>query len=108
FVVFAVILIALALINIYSSQLVAGLNSISVWWHVIGVAVIIGVLVFVPSHHQSVNFVFTHKINNSGWLGGSLTGSFWIFILTQGFLLTMYTQTGYDASAHISEETHGA
>ncbi len=25
-----------------------------------------------------------------------------------GFLLTMYTQTGYDASAHVSEETKGA
>jgi amino acid transporter len=29
-------------------------------------------------------------------------------VLPLGFLLTMYTQTGYDASAHISEETHGA
>ena len=25
-----------------------------------------------------------------------------------GFLLTMYTQTGYDASAHTAEETQGA
>ena len=25
-----------------------------------------------------------------------------------GFLLTMYTQTGYDASAHTAEETKGA
>ena len=25
-----------------------------------------------------------------------------------GFLLTMYTQTGYDASAHTAEETRGA
>jgi amino acid transporter len=29
-------------------------------------------------------------------------------VLPLGFLLTMYTITGYDASAHISEETHGA
>ena len=29
-------------------------------------------------------------------------------MLPLGFLLTMYTITGYDASAHISEETHGA
>jgi amino acid transporter len=33
---------------------------------------------------------------------------FWFYVLPLGFLLTMYTQTGYDASAHISEETHGA
>src|SRR4029078_5930682 len=86
------------------------LNSVSVWWHVIGVAIIIALLAFVPDHHQSFSFVFGHKQNNSGgWLGGHTNGFFfWIFILSQGFLLTMYTQTGYDASAHISEETQGA
>ncbi len=40
---------------------------------------------------------------------GATSGlKFWIYILPLGFLLTMYTITGYDASAHISEETHGA
>jgi len=33
---------------------------------------------------------------------------FWYYVLPLGFLLTMYTQTGYDASAHLSEETRGA
>ena len=33
---------------------------------------------------------------------------FWFYVLPLGFLLTQYTITGYDASAHISEETHGA
>jgi amino acid transporter len=33
---------------------------------------------------------------------------FWFYILPVGFLLTMYTITGYDASAHLSEETTGA
>jgi amino acid transporter len=33
---------------------------------------------------------------------------YWFYVLPVGFLLTMYTITGYDASAHISEETHGA
>ena len=33
---------------------------------------------------------------------------FWFYVLPLGFLLTMYTITGYDASAHVSEETHGA
>src|SRR3954471_7486617 len=108
FIVFVFLLAIHALINIYSSHLVAMLNSVSVWWHVIGVAVVIVILVVVPDHHQSAKFVFTQKFNNSGWLGGGVTGWFWLFILTQGFLLTMYTQTGYDASAHISEETQGA
>ena len=32
----------------------------------------------------------------------------WFYVLPLGFLLTQYTITGFDASAHISEETHGA
>ena len=33
---------------------------------------------------------------------------YWFYVLPLGFLLTMYTITGYDASAHVSEETHGS
>ncbi len=59
FCIFALFLGLHSLINIYSSPLVARLNNISVGWHVLGVAVIIGILIIVPSHHQSVDFVFT-------------------------------------------------
>src|SRR3954469_21175844 len=104
FVVFVLILILHALVNIYSSRFVALFNNISVFWHVVGVAVIIAILVFVPDRHQDVKFVFGHTINNSGFSGGM----FWFYILPLGFLLTMYTQTGYDASAHVAEETHEA
>jgi len=45
----AIILIAHALINIFSSPLVALFTQISVWWHVIGVLVIIVLLVAVPT-----------------------------------------------------------
>ena len=33
---------------------------------------------------------------------------YWFYVLPLGFLLTQYTITGFDASAHISEETQGA
>ena len=109
FVVFAVILLLHAAINIYSSHLVALFNNISVFWHVAGVAVIIAILVFVPDDHQSADFVFTETLNNSGFSDGSTGGGFfWFYVLPLGFLLTMYTITGYDASAHVSEETHEA
>jgi amino acid transporter len=104
FVLFIVILAIHALINIYSSHLVAMFNNVSVWWHVAGVAAIVGILIFGPEHHQSVKFVFTKTINNSGFGHGM----FWFYVLPLGFLLTQYTITGFDASAHISEETHGA
>jgi amino acid transporter len=104
FVLFILILVADALINIFSSHLVALFTNISVWWHVIGVLVIIVILVAVPSHHQSFAFVFGHRINLSGFNNNM----YWFYVLPLGFLLTMYTITGYDASAHISEETTGA
>ncbi|MCB0865459.1 MAG: amino acid permease [Solirubrobacterales bacterium] len=109
FALFALFLLIHSLINIYSSPLVAMFNNISVFWHVAGVAVIILVLIIVPDDHQSVSFVFGERYNNSGFFDGAISGgSFWFYILPLGFLLTMYTQTGYDASAHISEETKGA
>ena len=107
--VYAFILVLHALINIYSHRLIALFTSVSVWWHVIGTLIILGILIIVPDHHQSANFVFTEKINNSGFSNGALGGTaYWLLVLPVGFLLTMYTITGYDASAHVAEETVGA
>jgi len=55
----------------------------------------------VPSHHQSASWVFSHYVNNTGW--GSK-----IYVLLLGLLLAQYTFTGYDASAHMTEETRSA
>jgi amino acid transporter len=104
FILFLIILALHSVVNIFTSHLVAIFNSVSVWWHVAGVAVILGVLIFVPDHHASANFVFTEHINNSGF-GHSMI---WYYVLPLGFLLTQYTITGFDSCAHISEETHGA
>ncbi|MDQ6692599.1 MAG: amino acid permease [Candidatus Dormibacteraeota bacterium] len=104
FALMAMIMIFGGLINVFSSHLVSLFNRISVWWHVIGVAVIIFILLLVPNHLQSFSYVFGHRLNNSGFSGSM----YWFYVLPVGFLLTMYTITGYDASAHLSEETHGA
>ena len=101
--VYAVILALHAVMNIFSVKLVAFLNDVSVWWHVAGVLIIVGFLIFKPSHHQSFNYVFGHTINNSGF------GHSWLwFVLLLGLLQAQYTYTGYDASAHMSEETKDA
>jgi amino acid transporter len=104
FLLFVIILAVHVIINIRNTHLLSRINSLSVWWHVLGVAAIVLVLIFVPSGHQSFGFVFGHRINQSGF--GS--GMYWFYVLPLGFLLTQYTITGFDASAHISEETHGA
>jgi amino acid transporter len=106
---FFLILTLYTVVNIFADRFLALMNNVSVGWHVLGVAVVIGLLVFVPDDHQDFGFVFGERINNSGLHDGS-TGNlgFWLLVLPIGFLLAMYTQTGYDASAHTAEETRGA
>ncbi|HEY8501614.1 MAG TPA: amino acid permease, partial [Solirubrobacterales bacterium] len=104
FLLFALILLVHTAVNIRRTHLLSLVNSVSVWWHVLGVAAIVLVLIIVPDTHQSLDFVFTERINNSGFSDGM----YWFYVLPLGFLLTQYTITGFDASAHISEETHGA
>ena len=103
FALFALILIIHGLINVFSSHLVSMFTNISVWWHVLGVAAIVIILIAVPSHHASVSYVFGTRT-----FGSFSHGMYWFYVLPLGFLLTMYTITGYDASAHVSEETRGA
>ena len=102
FVMFLVILVVISVLNVASGHLMATLNNISVWWHVFGAAIVIGILLIVPEKHQSLNWMFTEQINNSGF------SNYWFYVLPLGFLLTQYTITGFDASAHLSEETKGA
>jgi amino acid transporter len=109
FLLFLIILVGYTAVNIFADRLLAIFNNISVGWHVVGVLVIIALIVFVPSHHQSFSFVFGQRLNNTGFHGGATSGGFfWLYVLPLGFILTMYTQTGYDASAHTAEETRGA
>jgi amino acid permease (GABA permease) len=100
--VYAVVLLIHGLMNTFGIRLVAFLNNVSVWWHLLGVAIIVLALAIIPAHHQSVSFVFTKFVNNTGWGGAP------IYVFAIGLLLAQYTFTGYDASAHLTEETQSA
>jgi amino acid transporter len=109
FIIFVIILALAAVINIFSSHLLAVINNISVWWHVFGAAAVILILFLVPAHHASLHDVFAKTINNSGMFSGVTSGIGWLFfVLPISVILTQYTITGYDASAHLSEETKSA
>jgi amino acid transporter len=109
FLLFVIILALHALINIFGHNIIDVLQNISVWWHVVGAAVVVLILVFVPEKHQSLQFVFTERFNNSGFGDGTTSNlTYWFYVLPLGFLLTQYTITGFDACAHVSEETRGA
>jgi amino acid transporter len=123
---FAIILVVVAMLNIFGVRLVAFLNDISVWWHIVGVVLIVvgvvgatllsfqfnpgagGVSPATQVHgaavqgFNSVSTVFTptQTFNATGF------PLWYAFLLS--LLLAQYTFTGYDASAHMTEETIGA
>src|SRR5438034_3965149 len=123
---YAIILVAVALLNIFGVRIVAFLNDISVWWHIVGVILIVVGVVgatiigqqFAPgaggvapavavasSHVQGFNSASTIFTPNQTF---NATGfPLWYAVLLS-LLLAQYTYTGYDASAHMTEETIGA
>jgi amino acid transporter len=110
YILYAAFLLAACLINVLNIRITSGLNMISAWWHMIGVVILVAVMIIVPDQHQSLSYVFTETINVSGY-GNGVVGfthpTFW-FVFGLGLLLSQYTITGFDASAHTAEETHNA
>jgi amino acid transporter len=110
YVLYAIFMAGAALLNMSKVSITALLNTVSAYWHMIGVAVIVLVLIVVPNQHQSFGYVFGETVNNSGYGGAADNFSnpaFW-FVFGLGLLLSQYTITGFDASAHLAEETHTA
>jgi amino acid permease (GABA permease) len=98
---FVVIIVVHALLNTFGVNLVSLLSSVSAWWHLVGVAVIVVALWVLPESHQSVSWTLTGFHNETGW-----SNLAYVFLL--GLLMAQYTYTGYDASAHVAEETRNA
>jgi amino acid permease (GABA permease) len=101
FIAFLVIIVLHGLLNTFGVNLVKVLSNVSAWWHLAGVAVIVGILWIVPDQHQTLEWTFTEFRNETGW-GSSL------YVFLVGLLMAQYTYTGYDASAHVAEETKNA
>src|SRR4051794_7997190 len=115
--IYTLVLAVHGLMNTFGINLVALLNDVSVWWHVAGVLVIFGILFFVPDHHTTFGQIFSFSktapkgvvpgfINGTGWNSGFFGSTIYIFLI--GMLMAQYTLTGYDASAHMTEETQQA
>ena len=110
YVLYAIFLGAAAIVNLFQVSITAMLNTVSAYWHMAGVAFIVLVLIIVPDHHQSFGYVFGETVNSSGYGNAAdnfSSPSFW-FVFGLGLLLSQYTITGFDASAHLAEETHQA
>ncbi|KAI3858783.1 hypothetical protein MKX03_033736 [Papaver bracteatum] len=72
-------------------------------WNLVGVFVLMIVIPTVATHTASAEFVFTH-FNTDNEDG--IQSKPYIFVL--GLLMSQYTLSGYDASAHMTEETKNA
>lgn len=93
---YALVLASHAMLNHYGIHMIAVLNDISVWYH-IGLAVFISAAFYFFAPRQPLSFAFTGYTTSSYPLAGA-------FLV--GLLQAQWIMTGYDASAHITEETH--
>lgn len=94
--IYAGLLFVQATLNHIGVRVVARLNDISAWYHVAVVAVLVGaVALFAPK--QDLAFIA------SRFNGTEHTSYLYVFLI--GLLQAQWTFTGYDASAHVTEET---
>ena len=125
--VMVIIMIPQILINIFGIKLTSWLNDFSVYWHIGGVLVMALLLTLFGTHGQPFSFLFQSAVTvdpnsvagtfaagpfsfNSlmmkipGMVGLYAGGGIALaFVL--GLLQAQWTYTGYDASAHVAEET---
>ncbi len=91
------------------SNIVVLFNNVSVWWHLTGVALIVIVLFVAPHSHSHQIAQLPLRSTQAATRSPDCRASsipFYVFLL--GLLVAQYTFTGYDASAHVTEETHDA
>lgn len=122
-----IIMIPQALINIFGIRLTSRLSDFSVYWHIGGVFVIALLLVFFGEHRQPLSFLLQGTtLTHPGDLAGSFAAGPFTFsslmmnlpgmtalyasgglalAFVLGLLQAQWTYTGYDASAHVAEET---
>src|SRR5690606_20489263 len=93
FYLLAAILASHAIVNALSVRLVAKLNDVSATVHILGVLALLALL-FAFGRAQPASFLFetgfTTRDDGNAMLG-----------LANGLVLSMFTFTGYDASAHL-------
>jgi amino acid transporter len=108
--IYAAILVSHGLVNTFGVHVLRYLNNTSIFLHSVGIsALCIAVLAKAPTH-QPASFVFKTFNDGTGLDGapGWSERASPAYVALCGALLSQYTMTGFDASAHLSEETHKA
>ncbi|OWM68029.1 amino-acid permease BAT1 homolog isoform X4 [Punica granatum] len=97
------ILLLHAIINSLPISVLSFFGQIAAAWNLLGVVVLMILIPSVAKQKASAEFVFTHFNTDNG---EGIDSKAYIFVL--GLLMSQYTLTGYDASAHMTEETKNA
>nr|CAB3459287.1 unnamed protein product [Digitaria exilis] len=99
----AVILLSHAIINSLSITWLSFFGQLYAVWNMLGVFALMVAVPVVATERANAKFVFTHfNTDNSAGIHSNI----YIFVL--GLLMSQYTLSGYDASAHMTEETKNA
>ncbi|KAF2154174.1 amino acid transporter, partial [Myriangium duriaei CBS 260.36] len=109
--IYAALLISHGLVNTFGVKILKYLNNSSIVFHSLGVFSFAVAVVAKAPTHRSASEVFGFFYDGTG---GSSGGEGWsvraspAYVAAIGCLMSQYTITGYDASAHLSEETRKA
>ncbi|KAK6146837.1 hypothetical protein DH2020_020706 [Rehmannia glutinosa] len=97
------ILLLHAILNSLPISWLSFFGQLAAAWNVLGVFVLMILIPLVATEKASAKYVFTHFNTDNG---EGVNSRLYIFVL--GLLMSQYTLTGYDASAHMTEETKNA
>ena len=100
---YAAVLFSHGLLNHVGIRVVTALNELSAWYHLVGTALLVVALAW-WAPLQPLSFL-TRRFVAPEASGVLYPFSYACLI---GLLQAQWTFTGYDASAHVAEETHGA
>jgi len=107
------ILIAIEVVfNVAGTRVVAFMNDLSVWWH-IGMVALIVIALFALGSQATHDLSFLFTVDPAGTTSdGASIATIIPFGVAGAFALSLlqsqWTYTGYDASAHVAEETVSA
>ncbi|KAK1437645.1 hypothetical protein QVD17_03439 [Tagetes erecta] len=102
-VIHAGLLLVHAIINSLPISWLSFFGQLAAAWNILGVFFLMICIPLVAKQRASAEFVFTHFNTDNG---EGINSKPYIFLI--GLLMSQYTLTGYDASAHMSEETKSA
>ncbi|XP_039850697.1 amino-acid permease BAT1 homolog [Panicum virgatum] len=101
--IYGAILVIHGLINSLPIQCLAWFSHVGAFWNAAGIFVLVILIPAVAKERASLEFIFTH-FNTDNGMGIHDKA----YILAMGLLMSQYSLIGYDASAHMTEETKNA